>query len=180
MGYRFRIEYKTGTSNRVADGLSRLTHQDPTAQLFHMFAQPLPDLLPALRRENETAPDLLELHHQASDLPPGYAIHDGLLYYGSRMVISSDSSLRLLILREFHSSPSAGHPGIDRTFRCIAGPFFWKGMRRDVQRFVATCVTCQETKYSTQRPSGLLQPLPVPARVWDELTMDFIIGLPPS
>ncbi|KAL9432323.1 hypothetical protein AB3S75_027361 [Citrus x aurantiifolia] len=53
-------------------------------------------------------------------------------------------------------------------------------MRHDVEKFIRECLICQQTKYSTQAPVGLLQPLPIPNMVWDEVTMDFITGLPLS
>lgn len=53
-------------------------------------------------------------------------------------------------------------------------------MRASVEDFVAGCLTCQQIKYSTQPPAGLLQPLPVPDSVWEAVTMDFITGLPVS
>ena len=53
-------------------------------------------------------------------------------------------------------------------------------MHHDVEKFIQECLICQQTKYSTQVPAGLLQPLPIPNIVWDKVTMDFITGLPLS
>jgi hypothetical protein len=39
---------------------------------------------------------------------------------------------------------------------------------------------CQHAKVERIHPPGLLQPLPVPQRAWQDLTMDFIEGLPKS
>nr|KYP55647.1 Transposon Ty3-I Gag-Pol polyprotein [Cajanus cajan] len=84
-----------------------------------------------------------------------------------------------LLLHEFHSTPLAGHPGVTRTLAKLQANFFWENMRKDVLTFVAQCTTCQQTKVPTQRPLGLLQPIPPPSRCWEDLSLDFIIGLPP-
>ena len=51
-------------------------------------------------------------------------------------------------------------------------------MKREIANFVAQCLTCQQVKIEHQKPGGPLQPLPIPIWKWDEITMDFITGLP--
>jgi hypothetical protein len=51
-------------------------------------------------------------------------------------------------------------------------------MKRDVAEYVALCDTCQRVKAEQQRPIGRLQPLKVPEWKWEEIGMDFIVGLP--
>lgn len=105
---------------------------------------------------------------------------DGLVYYRRRIFVSSRSSARIPILTEYHCSQSAGHPGFERTLRRVAGDFYWLQMKREVKRFVEACVVCQTTMYSTQKLAGPLQPLSVPTQVWEDVSMDFVTGLPQS
>ncbi|WVZ14925.1 hypothetical protein V8G54_012491 [Vigna mungo] len=54
------------------------------------------------------------------------------------------------------------------------------GMNKDVQQFVQACLICQQAKMSHTLHAGLLQPLPIPKQIWEEIAIDFITGLPPS
>ena len=51
-------------------------------------------------------------------------------------------------------------------------------MKRDVAEFVARCAICQQVKAEHLRPGGFLQPLGVPTSKWEDVTMDFVMGLP--
>jgi hypothetical protein len=51
-------------------------------------------------------------------------------------------------------------------------------MKKDIAKFVEQCSTCQQVKVEHQRSAGTLKPLLVPKWKWDEITMDFILGLP--
>jgi hypothetical protein len=45
---------------------------------------------------------------------------------------------------------------------------------------VTECDTCQRVKADHKRPAGLLQSLNIPAWKWEDINMDFIVGLPLS
>ena len=87
------------------------------------------------------------------------------------------SSVRLLLLQEAHGGGLMGHFGVKKTEDVLATHFFWPKMRRDVERFIARCTTCQKAK-SRLNPHGLYMPLPVPSVPWEDISMDFVLGLP--
>ncbi|WVZ58323.1 hypothetical protein U9M48_008604 [Paspalum notatum var. saurae] len=61
----------------------------------------------------------------------------------------------------------------------LSDHFFWPHMRRDVQRHVGCCIVCLKAK-SRLNPHGLYTPLPIPHVPWEDISMDFVLGLPQS
>jgi hypothetical protein len=51
-------------------------------------------------------------------------------------------------------------------------------MKKDVDDYITRCMECQKVKDEHRHPTGLLQPLPIPKKKWEVITMDFITGLP--
>nr|GFA03345.1 transposon Ty3-I Gag-Pol polyprotein [Tanacetum cinerariifolium] len=82
------------------------------------------------------------------------------------------------LLTEAHSSPFSVHPGSTKMYHDLKQYFWWSGMKRDVAMFVSKCLICQQVKIEHQRDSGLLHQLDIPVWKWDEISMDFVTGLP--
>jgi hypothetical protein len=56
--------------------------------------------------------------------------------------------------------------------------YWWFGLKKDVDSHVALCDVCQRVKAEHQRPTRLLHPLKIPEWKWEEIGMDFIVGIP--
>uniref|UniRef100_A0A0A9D292 Integrase catalytic domain-containing protein n=1 Tax=Arundo donax TaxID=35708 RepID=A0A0A9D292_ARUDO len=83
-----------------------------------------------------------------------------------------------MILREAHDSAYSIHPGSTKMYQDPKDQYWWYEMKREVAEYVALCDICQQVKAEHQRPAGLLQPLKIPEWKWEEISMDFIVGLP--
>jgi hypothetical protein len=90
-----------------------------------------------------------------------YVLQDGLLYRANKLCVLA-SSVRLLFLQEAHGGGLMGHFGVMKIEDVLAAHFFWPKMRRDVERYVSRCTTCNKAK-SRLNPHGLYLPLPVPS-----------------
>ena len=72
----------------------------------------------------------------------------------------------------------AGHPGWQRTHALLKQGYYWPQMRDDVEEYTRTCLICQQDKVERRRTPGLLEPLPVPSRPWESVSLDFITSRP--
>lgn len=109
---------------------------------------------------------------------------DGLLYFddwdGSPRLCVPEA-LRTEITSEAHNQKTeSAHAGYHRTYNRIASTYYWPRMSRDIKRYVSTCDICPKTKPRRHAPTGLLRPIPIPARPFEVVSMDFIPELPKS
>lgn len=182
MGFQFTIEYKAGIENSAADALSR-QHEGSHSQVCSFISNIQFDFLDTLKHENQECGDLKVIRQQVEGgllRDADYVIKDGVMFFKGRFFLSHSSALKDIMMREHHETPIGGHAGAEKTYQRLSANFYWVGMRKEVKEFVARCMTCQTIKYSTSSPQGLLQPLEIPTRVWEDLALDFIVGLPNS
>ena len=79
---------------------------------------------------------------------------------------------------ESHSSTYSVHPWYIKMYQDLRGTYWWPGMKKNIAEFVSRCLTCQQVKFEHQRPSGLMQYLPLSEWKWDRITMVFVVELP--
>jgi hypothetical protein len=103
---------------------------------------------------------------------------DGLLTHFKQVCVQGIGELRKEIMSEAHHSPYTVHPGGTKMYHDVKGSYWWNNMKKDIAKFVEQCSICQQVKAEHQRPAGTLKPLLIPKWKWDEIAMDFILGLP--
>ena len=183
--FDFDIEYIKGESNPVADGLSR--RPDHSSELFALInsvatssastSQQLAADIDEAARADSVYQAALTKRRTRSD---PVQVKDGRLVHGDRIFVPNDEALRTRIMRECHDSSLGGHLGKEKTIDQIKRRFYWPGMDAMIQKYVTSCDACQRNKPSQQSPMGLLRPLPIPERPWQQVSMDLITALPKS
>ncbi|KAL0541701.1 hypothetical protein IC582_021756 [Cucumis melo] len=177
LGYDFEILYQPGLQNKATDALLRM---DMNPELQTMTTTGIVDM-ETVAREVKKDVELQKTVEQLQRDPPiegKYKWENGILLYKGRVVLSNSSSLIPSLLHTFHDSILGGHFGFLRTYKRMSRKLYWIGMKNDIKRYVEQCETCQRSKYDATKPAGVLQPIPIPERVLEDWTMDFIEGLP--
>lgn len=176
--FDFEIQYKPGWENRAANTLSK--NPSFETQLATVTTAQV-ESFEGLEREVASDSKLQGIVHDLLSDPyshKGYQPkHDRLLYDG-RLVLPKNSSFISKFLKEFHSSPYRGHFNFFRTYKRAAMVLFWEGMKANIRKYVAECDLCQRVKYQALSPVRLLQSLPLPTQIWQDILMAFIMGLP--
>ncbi|KAH9310418.1 hypothetical protein KI387_025453, partial [Taxus chinensis] len=181
LGYEFEIFYKKGKENLVADALSK---KDESAEALLCAISILnADWLDQAREEwkkDVTTHTLIQNIQEDPSISDQFIWNRDTFWYKDQLYLCKNSTLKHHVLSELHSSPIGGHAGVLKTYHRVKKDLFWEGSKGYVQKFVAECLVCQKNKGKTIKTPSLLQPLSIPSERWEEVSMDFIKGLPKS
>lgn len=120
-------------------------------------------------RAKQEDPTFDVLHAAVREKAPRFPTHTGIKV-----------SLRTRLMQDVHDSVLTGHPGREATQAILSRSFFWPGISSDVRRFTRNCHQCRGNHAWRERRHGLLKPLPIPDRIWREISIDFVTELPES
>jgi hypothetical protein len=103
---------------------------------------------------------------------------EGSLWFKDGLVVLRKEALKKKILDEAHTSRYSIHSGSTKMYHDLRQQLWWTRIKRETARYVLECDTCRKVKADYMKSGGLLQPLSVPDWKWDDISMDFIVGLP--
>jgi len=188
--YNLEVHYHPGKANVVADALSRKQHVKPLLEEGFNLLHPvvLHNIIVSCSLESQiielqkTGPGIFHMKRKRKmkeqDTKHFRVDENGVLWFDDRLVVPKDRELQNKILDEAHSSKLSIHPGSSNMYQDLKPHFWWTMMKNENAAYVARCDTCCTVKAIHLKPVGLLQPFSVSGWKWEEISMDFIVGLP--
>ncbi|QRW20698.1 Transposon Ty3-I Gag-Pol polyprotein [Rhizoctonia solani] len=155
------------------DPLDRSDHQQITTLVKEL------DVNEAIANGYQSDKDYARIVNEPSRFAQ-FKLRNNLLYFtehGRTYLCVPDTTvgewhIRTLLISHAHLIVS--HLGYKKTYAYMRESLYWKNMAKDVEKFCAACVSCASSKKSTQKPYGLLKPLPVPKYPWAQIGVDFL------
>jgi hypothetical protein len=105
---------------------------------------------------------------------------EGTIWFKDRIVVPKKEALKKKILDEAHTSKYSIHPGSTTMYHDLREQFWWTRIKRETTHYMSESDTCKKVKVDYMKHEGLLQPLSTPDWKWEDISMDFIVGLPLS
>ena len=75
-----------------------------------------------------------------------FNLEDRFVRYHNKIYVPNNFEFRRMIQEESHSTSYLGHSGVTKMLSDVKPLYFWKGMKREITKFVAGCLECQRVK----------------------------------
>jgi len=105
-------------------------------------------------------------------------LSDELIAMGRQIYLPEDKTLKDEVLREAYEYRFATHLGSTKMYRDLKEYYWWPNMKREIIEFVSNYGICQQVKIEHQKPAGEFQSLSILEWKWEDISMDFVTGLP--
>jgi len=127
-GLQFKLQYKKGSKNKVADALSRVGHAMECSAISGATPIWLQEVLNSYTTD-VTAQQLLTELAVVSPNAAGFSLQHGLIYKGTTLWVGNNTALRTKIIAAFHSTAVGGHSGVQASYQRVKKLFFWPGLK---------------------------------------------------
>lgn len=184
-----KIHHRSGTSNVVADALSRipehvnacliLTAENSHLALAQQSDAKVLEILEVLKNPALSTRKAEKIRNSFFVSETGIVCRKSNLPSGlTHTQIVIPDSLRQEVLLKFHDQ--RGHMDKSRTKSAVARKYWWSSMDRDLKDYIGGCNICQCFNRRTSKPVGFLHPRPVPNEPFIAISVDHIGPLPES
>ncbi|CAM4831673.1 unnamed protein product [Rotaria magnacalcarata] len=204
--YHIIIQHRPGKSNANGDFVSRYPITDSDSSPFEVNSIDVvlnilegTNILEDIRAQQQADPQLARIIETLKEHPSTpfgdkhapYLFINDLLYkvrhinsyndqrlLGNKHLLAIPQSLQHQILTWAHDHPTAGHAGrIKKLFR-LPSRVYWHLMRKDVYKYVQSCIGCQQFKYSNT-PTPISMQLHIITEPWHTIGVDIMAPFPP-
>jgi hypothetical protein len=199
--YELEIHYHPGKANVVADALSRKASchcltmktsdimlcqemenlnlgmvQQGTANHLKLESVLLQRIIDAQRNDE----GMKHIHEKMEASRANCFRRDdqGVVWFNNRILVPKNDEIRQQILDEAHLSRYSIHLESTKMYHDLRQHYWWTKMKIEIACYVARCDTCRRVKAIHMKAAGPLQSLHIPTWKWEDISMDFIVGLP--
>jgi hypothetical protein len=65
---------------------------------------------------------------------------NGILMYKGKVYVTNSIELENTVMREIHNVSYVGHPRYQKTITTVKRQYFWLGMKKEVDNYIAKCL----------------------------------------
>ena len=144
--FNFELKHIKGKENRVADALSRRTHE-----VYEItMSQPKSEILSRMKKYSIQDDDYINVLNKLQKDEVNLngtkfkVDQKRLIRFKERIYMLDVADLKLFILNEMHKPPYGGHPGYQKMITTLRKQFFWPRLKASLVDYLSKCLECQQ------------------------------------